>query len=136
MPRVLICLVFLLTSSTTWAKSDTEHNQEAMKKTQELLKDPTQRQKALDNPAAKQSADRVQQLTGGDAQMEQAIWEMSAELMPLLVEEANGDPKKMAEYLEKMKSNPQAFADRFPAAQKKKLQEIADKIAKKQQQKP
>lgn len=133
MLKALLCLTLAsFVTSTAWSKSDKEVNEEALKNTQDLLKNPTERQKALNTPAARQSVEQLKNLTGGDAQIEQEIWELSADLMPILLEESKGDPQKMTKLLQEMKANPLSFADKFSGAQKEKLRKIAEKIASKQ----
>ncbi len=129
-----ISIVFFVTPA--FSKSEQEINQEAVQNTQQVLKSPTERQKTLDTPNAKKSADNVKKISGGDPELEQAIWELSSELLPVIVEASNGDPQKMQEYLSQARSNPKAFADRFPAAQREKLRAIAEKIALKHKSSP
>lgn len=128
-------LIFtLLLGNPLWA-DELGATDEALKKTQDLLKNPDQREKAaMQSPEGLKSLENLKKITGGDAQMEQEIWELTAEIMPLLTGDAKGDPAKMNELLDAAKLNPAEFANRFPAAQREKLRQIAEKLAQKKKQ--
>lgn len=107
-----------------------EHAQYGVKETQKVLVNPEKRKEALKDPKANQANQDLQKLTGGDAQIDQEIWELASDLMPMLATEGNGDPTQMLNFLEDMKRNPAAFADKFTPAQQAKLKAVADKIQK------
>lgn len=100
-------------------------DQEATTKTQELLKSKDARQKTIEKSEdAKKANAHLQGLTGGDEKLSQEIYELSAEIMPTLVEKSGGDSKKMLELMK----NPEAFANSWTPEQKEKLKRLAEKL--------
>ncbi len=133
--KLIILTTFLLISgaySHNMGKADMDSaDQEALKQTQELLKNKTQRDQAIkDSPAAQQAADFVQQLTGGDQQMSEDIFALAAEVFSIVVQESKGDVNKMNLLLENFKKNPAQFAEKWSPEQKSRLKSLADKLEK------
>ncbi len=64
----------------------------------------------------------------GDTRTTQEIYELSADIFPTFVKEANGDPEKIQELLKKASENPESVSSKLTDDQKKKLSEIADKM--------
>lgn len=133
--KLIILTAFLLISeahSHNMGKADMDSaDQEALKQTQELLKNKTQRDQAIkDSPAAQQAADFVQQLTGGDQQMSEDIFALAAEVFSIVVQESKGDVNKMNLLLENFKKNPAQFAEKWSPEQKSRLKSLADKLEK------
>lgn len=103
-------------------------SQEALLKTQQLLRDAKLREKAVGaDLKAKDMDARVREFAGSD-EAAQDIYSLSAELMENVVKESGGDPEKMQKLIEEAKKNPSAFAARFSPEQKAKLKAIAEKI--------
>jgi len=133
----LVSLLFISAISLS-ALAQTEapdNDAEALRKTQEVLRNQAERHKVLKSPDAVNSAARVNELSGGDPEIEQGIWELAADLMPLLHEASGGDPAKMKQILEEARLNPQGFMNRFPSSQRSKLSELASKLAEKEKKK-
>jgi hypothetical protein len=133
----LLALIFVALSFVTFVDStqadqstpDTSA-QDALKQTQDLLRNASARQQAIKgNPTAEQADARVRNLAGPETQ---AIYDLSADVMGKIVNDASGDPAKMQELLNKAMENPSAFAAQLPEAQKEKLRSIASKIESKQ----
>lgn len=133
---------FILTPASSFAQlgqsTEDRANEYALKETQKLLRNREKREEVMRNdPHAAQANKGLQNLTGGNADLDQATWELAADLMPLLAEKGENDPKKMTEYLQQMQRNPAAFAEQFSGPQKAKLKALAEKIQKAQKnQKP
>ena len=107
------------------------HTQEALTKTQDLLRDSQKRQQAIreGGPAAQKADETVQRLTGGDPQLNQMIYSLSADVFANLVNMSHGDPKLIQQILEDVKKNPAAFAESFTPEQRQKLREISERLA-------
>lgn len=126
-------LALILISGSAWAM-DTET---AVKETQKVLRTPQLREKTFNDPNANQAHNTARTLSGDNAAVEQEMWELAAELVPLLAEKGESDPAKMAEYLEKMRRNPAAFIEQFSEPQRARLRTLSEKIQKaSQKQKP
>ncbi|MFN8792489.1 MAG: hypothetical protein ACK5Y2_13625 [Bdellovibrionales bacterium] len=125
-----------LSSTNTFAQSEApKSDADALRKTQEVLRNQEERHKALNSPEAVNSAARVNELAGGDPEIEQGIWELAADLMPLLHEASGGDPDKMKQILNEARLNPNSFINRFPSSQRSRLSELASKLAEKEKKK-
>lgn len=128
---LMILLVALLTGPAALrAQTSDDADLRALTETQNLLRNPQLRQQALTTPQARE-ADRNAAITGlGNSDYQQEIYNLSAELMPWLVEQSKGDPAKMAELMQEFQKNPRAFFNRVPAAQRARISALADKIEK------
>lgn len=103
--------------------------QEAMTKTQGLMQDPKQRNEAIGrDPKAKQADDMVQRLSGGDAATTNDVYALASQIFANLVQQANGDPKKMQDLIEEFKRDPASFASTWTPDQQAKLKEIAAQL--------
>jgi hypothetical protein len=107
----------------------------ATQKAQEVLTDPTQRNEALNTPEAKRAHERVEALSGGSPQHQQEIYEISASILPILLEMAQNDPAKAQELLVQAQKDPKGFFERLPAAERKKIQDLASRLAPQLQRK-
>lgn len=110
------------------AQTSLAEDPEALTKTQDLMQNPSERNKAIQNSPAAQSADQQLQSLAGNSKNAEAIYKLAAEVMGNLVKQANGDPKKMMEILENAKASPDSFANTFSQSQKDELRDIAAKI--------
>lgn len=113
-----------------------QHVDHGAKETQKLLLDPARRAETFKDPKANQANQDLQKLTGGDIAIDQDIWALSSDLVPLLAGEGNGDEKKMLQMLEDFKRNPAGFANKFTPEQREKLKAISEKIQKGQKSNP
>lgn len=101
---------------------------EALARTQAMLRDPSQRDKATAATKQAQFVDQQTQSLAGTPENKNAIYDLSADIMESLVQKTNGDPEKMKALLDQAKNDPKAFADKLTPEQQKKLQEISRKI--------
>lgn len=120
-----ITLLILLISFISFAD---QQAQEAAKKTSEKMLTPEGRKEIVNTPEGKNAEQQIKSLSGGNTAAEQEMWELAAELLPILAEKGENDPAKMMEYLEQMKKDPAKFAAQFPPAQQQKLKKIAEKL--------
>lgn len=114
------------------ANDDDKLVDEAIKSTQEMLRSSSKRQEIFKNDAkSKANDDHISALTGGDAGDSQAIYNISADLLPVIMKMANNDPTKAAALLEKAQKDPQAFYSNLPSEFKNKIRDISGKIEQK-----
>jgi hypothetical protein len=128
-------IVFLLSLSlltATNANQTTDQDQEALRNTQALLRDKSRREKEVlaTDSKAKQADQQADTITGGNAADKQEMYDISADLMPWIVEESHGDPEKMNALMERALRNPQKFVESMPAAQREKIKALSKKIEK------
>lgn len=102
--------------------------QEAAKSTSEKMKTTEGRKEITTTLEGKDAAQQVKNLSGGNLAAEQEMWELAAELLPIIAEKGENDPSKMMQYLEQMKKDPAKFASQFPPEQQQKLKRIAEKL--------
>ena len=97
--------------------------------TQKILRDSERvQQEALVTPAAK-IADKNASITGlGKPENKQEIYNIAADLMPMLVEMSSGDPAKMQELIAEAYKNPKAFYDKMPITQRDKIKLLSETI--------
>lgn len=103
----------------------------ALEQTQNLLRNPEKRMKAVNSSAeAVKAHQRAMSLLGSEQNVNKA-YDMAAIMLKTITEEANGDPAKMKAILNRAKSNPEALAERMPAEFKSLLKVMSDDIERK-----
>lgn len=122
-------IIILIASAIAWADPNVI---DASKRVQEEMKDPAKRQGLINSDSARQEMQKMQTLTGGDPQAQQEIMEISADLIPVLMEMSGNDPAKVMDNLAKFKSNPEEFVKHIPVPQQDKIRKLAEKLAKNQ----
>ncbi len=130
MTKTILCC--LLLSLTTTADADQTSSQvvDPLKETQQVLRNQSERQKAIGELGENaKSADAYAEKVVG-RENKDSIYDISADLMELLQTESGGDPDKMMKILSEAQKNPEEFYNRFPAAQKEKIQRLIDKMPK------
>lgn len=100
---------------------------EALKKTQELLKNPALRQQAIKADPNARSADAQAHALDASGVTGDAIYGLSSEIFEDLVKQANGDPIKMQEILLQAQKDPKGFAERMSEKNKRALRELSGK---------
>jgi len=105
-----------------------KQQERALLKTQQLLRNPQKRMKAISSSKeATQAHQRAASLLGSEANVDKA-YDMAAIMLKSIAEEAGGDPVKMQQILNKAKTDPSALADRMPAEFKSLLKNMAKEI--------
>ena len=104
-------------------------NESALIETQNFLRNSEQvKNETLKNPNAKK-ADQIAEITSlGKKEFKQDIYNISADLLPWLVEQTNGDPDKMNALIMEAQKNPEAFYARIPASQKAQIKSLSEAI--------
>lgn len=130
---VLTALSVLTLAQTAYCAANEQDqldaaSDEALARTQAMLRDPQQRAKATSATRQAQFVDKQAQSLAGTPENTNAIYDLSADIMESLVLKTNGDPAKMKELLDQAKNDPKAFAEKLTPEQRKKLQEISQKI--------
>ena len=101
----------------------------SLQQTQELLKDPSKREQALQTPDAK-NADAAAGALAGSAANKEKMYQISSDLMTYLNKESGGDPSKMMEILAEAQKNPEAFYKKWPPAQRAALEQLVKDMSK------
>jgi hypothetical protein len=119
---ILMCFMSLIVS-TTFA----DENDDALKKTQDCLRKGNC---ATINTKEGQAADqKALGAVGGDVSKKQELYNISADIMPVLLQQAGGDPVKMQEILLKAQTDPEGFLKSLPADIRAKISNTARSVA-------
>jgi hypothetical protein len=123
MRKLILASVGFLTVSICFAEDPSigADNQEAIKKTQELLKNPSNLQNNTE-------AAKLFEMMGNDASSKQDLGNTAASIFGDLAAKTGGDPEKLKKLLEEAKKNPEAFANQLSSEQKASISEMAKKI--------
>lgn len=103
-------------------------SQEALVKTQAMLRDPDARAKAVNESPQAAFVDHHAQSLGGNAENTNAMYDLSADVLGSLVQQTGGDAAKMKELLDQAKNDPKGFAEKLTPEQSAKLQDISRRI--------
>ena len=108
------------------------HEQQGLKDTKELLKNPNERQKYVEkDPKAKDVDKKVDALAGSKENKEE-IYGIAADIMEKIAVETKGDPAAMQKLLLEAQTNPQAFYEKyFDDKSKARVRGVAADIDKK-----
>lgn len=116
--------ILLASLATQLAYADNE----ALQDTQACL-----RNKSCDSmktDAGKAAAQKVLQAVNGSSVQEQALYNISADIMPFLVRQTGGDPVKMQALMQQAETNPEAFLKSLPPELQAKIIEAAMMVEK------
>lgn len=119
----LIILTVLLSGPVGANQQETD---DALVKTQEAMSKPGfAREAEKMSPQAQKAVQNVRTVTGGNAQMEQAVWQVAAEIFGNM---KGKSPEEMQAALAEAQRNPQAFANSLTPEQKRKIEDIAKQL--------
>jgi hypothetical protein len=96
-------------------------NQEAIRKTQELLRNPANLQSHFE-------AAKLFELMGDKPKDKQDLSDTTASIFNDLAKKTGGDPEKLKKLLDEARKNPEAFANQLSPEQKAAISEFAKKI--------
>jgi len=118
----------LVASSAALAQNNLQPDQaQALKQTQELLKNQQQREKAVkENQPATQADDFAKKIGGANTQ---EVYNIAAEVLEVIAKRNNGDPQKMQLEMQKFEKDPEGFANSLPAEQRARIKALADKLS-------
>lgn len=134
MQKQIIAVAFvIIATTTTFAQQNSSGlssaDQQALQQTKELLTNKNQRESALTTESAKAADSYVKSL--GGAQHSEDIYNLASQVFEKLVKKYNGDANKIAEILEKAKTDPAGFANsEFTAEELAALKALAQKLPK------
>jgi len=123
--------VLLTFSLQIFAQSQlSKDNQDALKKTQELLTNVQKRQKAIEESKDAQKADgTVNQLVNTQQQKDQ-VYGIASDVFRDLATGLNGDSQQMMELLQKAQQDPESFYKALSGNQKAAIKKLANDIEK------
>lgn len=128
-------LMFSISAVAQNAQGLSNEQQDALRKTQELLRDKNQRQRALEvDPKAKAQDASIDKSFGGD-QNKQRAYEISADVFGSMVQETGGDDAKIQKMLQDAQANPEAFYNNMTPEQRQQIRELANQISPQPQMK-
>ena len=103
----------------------------ALKDVQELLRTESKRNEVIKNDAKAQQADAFAlQAVGGDKNLKNEVYDVSADIMATVQKLSGGDTAKMQQMLQKALQNPGEFLKSLPADQQAKIRGIANQVEK------
>jgi hypothetical protein len=102
----------------------------ALKETQECLR--KQNCASMTTDAGKAADRKVLDALGGDASKKQELYDISADILPILLQQAGGDPAKMLAILEKEQNNPEEFLKLLPLELQNRIKIAATGLEKDQ----
>jgi hypothetical protein len=102
----------------------------ALQQTQDCLRN--QNCAAATTEAGKEGDRKLLEAVGGNAGDKQALYNMSADVMTVLFQQAGGNPAKMQALLQKAQTDPESFLNSLPPDMKAKIGNIASEIEKNQ----
>ena len=102
----------------------------ALKETQECLR--KQNCASTTTDAGKAADRKVLDALGGDASKKQELYDISADILPVLLQQAGGDPAKMLAILEKEQNNPEEFLKLLPLELQNRIKIAATGLEKDQ----
>ena len=106
-------------------------SEEAVVKTQQLLKSNVDRQKYIDSdPKAKAADDKAAEVAGSKENKDE-MYDISAGITRTLANRNGGDANKMQEELTKAATNPEAFYNSLSPEEKAQIHALAEKIGSK-----
>lgn len=127
-PILFLVITFLALGRNSHGERLSAEQQKALSTVMEQLTNPEKRQEILkDDPKAAQADQFLKEVGGAYSE---DIYKLAAQVMQTLALEANGDPNKMEQLLERAKKNPSSFANSFTPEQKDSLKKIAEKLQK------
>ena len=130
-------LVFVLISSFSFsnkaiAQTD-QASDKALNDTQDLLRDKSKREELMKKDSKAREADsKVNAVTGGDSVNNQKLYDISADIMPSLMQTVGNDPTKAMELLQKAQTDPEGFYKSLPPEVRAKIRGVAGDIESKE----
>ncbi len=121
-----VCLLAIQFAGLPLATAELgKDSQEALEKTQTLLRDPTQRNAAINqNQDARSNDAELQKLMGGKGA--DGVYDLSADIFAKIVNESNGDVVVMQQKIEQVQKNPEAFLKSLTPEQQARIKSMAN----------
>lgn len=125
---VLLLSVSFMATTVSFAEDDIDP---ALKDVQELLRTESKRNEVIEGDSKAQQADAFAlQAVGGNQQLKNEVYDVSADIMATVQKLSGGDTAKMQQLLQKALQNPGEFLKSLPADQQAKIRGIATQVEK------
>ncbi|MDD1610661.1 MAG: hypothetical protein LUO95_08690 [Methylococcaceae bacterium] len=122
--------VFLLVIGLAWQNVYAEDDIiSALQKTQDCLRNQTC--EAAKSNAGQAADQKALAAVGGNTSNEQELYNISADIMPMLIQQTGGDSEKMQALLLKAQTDPQGFLNSLPPDIQTKIKNLANAVEKK-----
>jgi len=100
----------------------------ALQQTQDCLRQ--QNCASANTDAGKAAEQKALEAVGGNADDMQKLYDISADIMPILLQQADGDPAKMQAILQKAQTDPEAFLNSLAPELQTKIKNAAATVEK------
>jgi len=120
----------LLVLALSFQQANADRRSSALQETQDCLR--KQNCDSATNDAGIAADRKVLDALGGDASKKQEVYDISADVLPVLVQQAGGDPAKMLAILEKAQNNPEDFMKLLPVELQNRIKNAATGLEKSQ----
>lgn len=100
----------------------------ALQQTQDCLRQ--QNCASANTDAGKAAAQKALEAVDGNADNMQELYTISADIMPILLQQTGGDPAKMQAIMQNAQANPEAFLNSLPQAVQAKIKNAATTVEK------
>lgn len=126
MANLIVLVLIVLTSFANAADAQDPATQQALRETQQLLTNPTERTKALSTDPKAQAHDaKTRAVLGNNTE---GAYQISSQLMETLVQQSGGDAGKMQELVNKLMANPQSLEQYLTPAQREQIRKMASDV--------
>lgn len=122
--------IFLLVAGISFQNAYADEVSTALQQTQDCLK--SQNCDSMNTSDGKAADQKALEAVHGNASNKQELYNISADLMSILVQQTNGDSAKMQALLLKAQDNPEEFLNSFPPEIQEKIKNIANTVEKNQ----
>lgn len=82
--------------------------------------------------SGKAADQKALEAVGGNAADKQVLYDISADIMPFLLQQSGDDPEKMQAIVQKAQNDPEAFFNSLPPEIQTKIKALADALEKNQ----
>jgi hypothetical protein len=123
--NLLIVILLMTGFSIQCAYADADLNS-TIQEMQDCLKN--QNCNASKSPEAEVAKQRALAAVSGNPNSAQALYEISADIMPMLIQQSSGDPAKMQLLMQKAKDDPDGFLSSLPLDLQAKIKKVAAAI--------
>ncbi|ESS69561.1 hypothetical protein MGMO_131c00030 [Methyloglobulus morosus KoM1] len=120
----------LLALAMSFQQAHADDTSIALQETQDCLR--KQNCSSATTDAGKAADRKVLDALGGDASIKQELYGISADILPILVQQAGGDTTKMLAILEKAQNNPEDFLKLLPLELQNRIKIVATGLDKDQ----
>ena len=124
----LVTALLLGLPTSVFAFDEEQELEQAVRNTQEDLKDIHKRQDMLKTDDAKRAHENALTTVGSENINE--IYGIASEITPYIANEAKGDPQKMIAMMEEYKKDPQGFYKKLPSDIQAKIKVLTNKVEK------